>query len=520
MAGKRKTMSQIKQVLRQYKQGVKIKTIARNSSISRNTIKAYLKKIKMANWSIVELLKLDDPELNKKFHAGNPAYKEDRYDRLKDRLDYYANELKRTGVTKQLLWDEYRLDDPTGYSHSQFKHHLLQHTRTASPSMVLSHQPGEKLMIDFAGKTLSYIDQSTGEIIQCQVFVATLPFSDYGFAMAVRTQKISDFIHALSCCLQALGGAPQVIVPDNLKSAVIRPSRYESSLNQVMEDFSNHHDITVLPARVRKPKDKALVENLVKLVYNRVSARIRDQQFFSLGELNTAIFKNMRLHNQTRMQEKPYCREERFLAMEQQVLKPLPEEPFEIKTYKELKVAMNNHIRLSEDKHYYSVPYQHIGQKSQVIYTRTMVRIYVKGEKVATHIRSYSQGGYSTKKEHLCSTHLHYLNRSPDYYLEKAKEQSDKLYELFVQLFKTKRYPEQLYRSCDGLLSLQRKNEAKKMDKACEIAIANENYSYRFILNILQNNMTDHQETPSEIPLPIHGNIRGKDYYNQLTIKH
>ena len=317
-----------------------------------------------------------------------------------------------------------------------------------------------------------------------------------------------------------MGGAPQVIVPDNLKSAVIRPSRYEPSLNTVMEDFANHHQITVLPARARKPKDKALVENQVKLVYNRVTARIRNQQFFSLGELNDALFKNMRLHNQTRMQEKPYCREERFLAQEQPVLQPLPEEPFEIKTYKELKVAVNNHIRLTEDKHYYSVPYQHIGQKSQVIYTRNMVRIYIKGEKVATHIRNYHQGGYSTKKEHLCSTHLHYLNRSPDYYLAKAKEQSEKLHELFVLIFKTNRYPEQLYRTCDGLLSLQRKNEVDKMDKACQIAIDYENYSYQFILNILQNNMTDIQETPSETLLPQHGNIRGKDYYIQLTIKY
>ena len=407
MSGKLKSMSQIKQLLRLHQQGRKYKTIARDLGMSKNTVKSYLSKVSSANWSITALLHLDDPELEAKFYAGNPAYKDERYDYLKARLDYYAEELKKTGVTKLLLWEEYLKDTPDGYGRSQFGHPLLQHIRTASPSMILSHLPGQKLMVDFAGKKLSYVDKATGEVIECQVFVACLPYSDYGFAMAVHTQCIADFIHALWCCLIAIGGSPKVIVPDNLKSAITLPSRYEAGINRVMEDFANHYGITVLPARVRKPKDKALVENQVKLVYNRVYARLRNQIFFSLEELNHGIAEKMKLHNQTRMQEKPFCREACFLSEEKPLLLPLPETHFEIKTYKTLKVAQNNHIRLTEDKRHYSVPYQYIGQRAQVIYTRSLVRIYINGKQVATHIRNHSKPGYSTGNNHLCSAHQH-----------------------------------------------------------------------------------------------------------------
>ena len=249
-----------------------------------------------------------------------------------------------------------------------------------------------------------------------------------------------------------MGGAPKVIVPDNLKSAVTRANRYEPSINRVLEDFANHHNITVLPARIRKPKDKALVENQVKLAYNRVYARLRHQQFFGLDELNKAIAEKMLLHNQTRMQEKPYCREELFRAEEKHFLTPLAEQRFEIKFYKQLKVAKNNHIRLN--KHYYSIPYRYIGQNTQVIYTRTMVRIYIQGKQVATHIRSNQPGGYTTEKSPLCSAHQHYLDRSPAYYLNKAGAKSKKLHEFFGLLFNQNRHPEQLYRTCDGLLQL------------------------------------------------------------------
>ena len=519
MAGKPKSMSQIKQLIQLHQQGKSIKSIARGLGISKNTVKSYLGKVLSSKLNIEALLQLEDPILDGEFHAGNPAYKDERYEHFISKLDYFAKELQRKGVTKTLLWEEYRQSYPTGYGHSQFAYHLSQQLIARRPSMVLEHRAGEKLFIDFAGDKLSYIDPQTGEVIYCQVFVACLPYSDYSFAMAVKSQCVEDFIYALGCCLHELGGVPEVLVPDNLKSAIVKANIYEPDVNHALEDFANHYKTTVIPARARKPKDKALVENQVKLIYTRVYAKLRNQQFFDLTSLNKAIREKIMGHNQTRMQQKPYCREERFLADERHLLGPLPEQTFEMKYYRELKVAKNNHIYLTQDKHYYSVPYSFTGSKVKVIYTRSMVHIYGKGMQIAIHIRDHKMGGYTTDKEHLCSHHKHYLDRSPEYYIGKAKENSQELYQLLQLLFEQKRHPEQLYRTCDGLLSLQRKTDPDIFKKACQIAIEHQNYSYRFLLNILNNKMTAQQETKQEHPLPNHNNIRGKGYYAQITIK-
>ena len=526
MAGKPKPMSQIKQLLLLYQQGKGRKTIARTLGMSKNTVKEYLRKLEdiIANGkgtvTIDALVKLENPVLEVKFHAGNPAYKDDRYEHFKGQLDYFINELKRKGVSKNLLWEEYRQQRTDGYSYSQFCFHLQQQQVAAKPSMVLEHMPGEKLFIDFAGKKLHYINKETGELIECQVFVACLPYSDYSFVMAVKSQCSEDFLYALACCLAYLGGVPLALVPDNLKSAVVKANRYEPKINQALEDFANHYGTTVVPARAKKPQDKALVENQVKLIYSRVYAKLRNMTFFDIESLNQAIAEKAKEHNQTRMQQKPYCREERFLAEEKKHLMPLPAERFELKYYKELTVAKNNHIYLSQDKHYYSVPYKLIGQKAKIIYTRSMVYIFSKGKQVAVHIRGFKKGGYTTNKEHLCSQHRHYRDRSPGYYIQQAKKRSEALHELVSLIFNQNRYPEQLYKTCDGLFSLHRMAEADPFEKACKIAIEHQSYSYMFVKNILENNMTNPQEDIPDKPLPDHRNLRGKEHYQQLELNY
>ena len=519
MAGKPKPMSQIKQLLQLHQQGKGKKFIARSLGISKNTVKSYLAKTESMQLSIPALLALEAPVLEAKFHAGNPAYKEERFEDLKSRLDYFGRELSKKGVNRLLLWQEYKQSYPNGYSYTQFCFHLGQQLIARRPSMVLQHKAGEKLFIDFAGKKLSYVDPGTGEEVYCQVFIACLPYSDYSFAMAVKSQKTEDFLYALSCCLHELGGVPQALVPDNLKTAVTKASLYEPDINRAMEDFANHYNTTVYPARARKPKDKALVENQVKLIYSRVFARLRNQQFFDLSTLNQAIKEKVRDHNQTRMQQRPYCREERFIADEKHLLGPLPAQSFELKHYRELKVAPNNHIYLTQDKHYYSVPYTYIGTKVKVIYTRSMVYIYGKGEQIAVHKRKHQIGFYSTINEHLCSHHQHYLKRSPAYYMDKARKKSEDFHRLVELVFQQNRYPEQLYRSCDGLFSLQSKTEPTTFDKACRIAIEHQIYSYKFIQKMLENKMTEYEEEPTQPALPVHQNIRGKDYYQQSTLK-
>lgn len=513
-------MSQIKQILQLHMQGKKNKTIADALGVARKTVRKTLERAHAGGCSIDDLLALDDPGLESRLYAGNAAYTEEKFESLKTRLDYYAAELQRPHVTKRLLWEEYKSEFPDGYGHSQFQHHLLQHLRAKNPTMVLEHKPGEKLMIDFAGKTTSYIDRDTGEIITCQLFVACLPYSNYFFAIAVPSQKLEDFIYALTCCIAFLGGVTAVIVPDNMKTAVAKASRYEPDINQALEDLANHYGCAVLPTRVARPRDKGAVENHVKIAYTQVYARLRNRQFFSLDDLNKAILECVHRLNQTRMQNKDFSREDLFLAEEKQLLRPIPADHFEIKYYREYTVAKNCHIRLSQDRNYYSVPYTIVGEKVKVIYTRTLVQIYYQGNRVAVHTRDRAPHKYTTVKEHLASYHQHWLDRSPDYYIRNAARISDKLSELIKRKFDQDIYPELLYNSCDGILAAARKAESEKLDRACEIALDTGVYSLRFLERVLKYNiLTAAQESVNSTPLPKHQNVRGKDYYqNQLTI--
>lgn len=514
MAGKTTRMSSIKQLLQLHKQGTAIKAMARILHISKNTVKDYLAKYKALGLDFDRLLVMDDVALEAMFHSGNPAFKADeRYEELISQMAYLQKELSRKGVTRFVLWQEYIAQNPGGYKFTQFCFHLNQWQAASKPSMVLTHQPGEKLFIDFAGDKLSYCDKTTGEIIPSEVFVATLPASDYCFAMSVPSQRSDDFLHALEQCLISIGGVPKMIVCDNLKSGVTKASRYEPEINQALEEFANHYGTTIVPARSYKPKDKALVENQVKNVYRRVYAPLRNVQFFDLASLNTAIAQMVRKHNQTRMQIKPYCREEYFLAEEKHLLTPLPKENFEIKHYAQYKVAKNNHIQLSEDKHYYSVPYTWIGSTVKVIYTKSMVRIYARGESIAVHQRIKTRGGYSTQEEHLCSTHRHYLDRSPDYYIAQAAKVSIPFFNYVRAFFEQPRPPEQLYRQCDGLLNLARKTNRDIFDKACTKALVNEVYSYMFIKTMIENKALEIPPVQLIIPLPTHTNIRGREQF-------
>jgi transposase len=520
MAGKPKHMSQIKQLIRMHQRGAKIKTIARVLGISKNTVKSYLRKLETLKESHQELLKLDDPVLESCFHAGDPAYCDTRYASIEHRLDYYAKELTRRGVTRKLLWEEYRQQTPDGYGLTQFCFHLNQHLLRKTPSMVLEYQPGQKLFVDFAGKSECYIDAVTGEIIRCQLFVACMPYSDFGFAIAVPSQKIGDFLHALEQCLIFFGGVAEILVTDNLKSAVTKADRYEPDINRTLEDFANHYGITVMPTRAMKPKDKALVENHVKMFYTHIHARMRNEQHFSLGSLNDGILKRVVDHNQTRMQRKTYSRVECFLSEEKPLLKPLPAELYELKSYRSYKVAKNNFIYLSSDKHYYSVPYTYIGRRVDVILSHTKVKVYHGGKKIAQHVRSYDPRKlYVYEEEHLCSSHQHYRDRSPDYYIRRARALSAVFADFISCKFNCGVPPETLYRGCEGLISLARKTEPAILGMACEMAQIHENYSLKYLQNVIKNKTyIDGMNQPSKLPLPTHSNIRGREYYQNQAI--
>ncbi len=519
MAGIIINMSKVKQVLRLHAQGVSNRKIAGDLGLYKGTVNTYVRKIKEHEYSIEELLALDEPVLESKLFAGNPAYKQDRFEEFKGMISYWEEELKKPHVTRYLLWEEYRESHPDGYGYSQFCFHLGQIIKARKPGSILQHHAGEKLFVDFAGDAVSYINRESGEVIQTQVFVACLPYSDYAFVMAVPSQSTDDFLYALSCCLKHPGGSPKIVVTDNLKASVIKTDRYEPELNRVMDDFANHYGFAVLPARVRKPQDKASVENEVKIVYRRVYAKLRHHTSFSLEEINRALADKTREHNQTRQQQKGYCREEKFLAEEKPLLKALPEKDFEIKYYAKLRVAQNNCIYLARDKHYYSVPYPYIGEEAHVIYTRSLVRIYIRGVYVATHLRTIGFG-YTVVKAHMGSGHNFYHDRSPEFYIRQAGKHSELLAELFAVIFERAEIPEVQYKRCDGLLSLQRKTDPVIFERVCRYALDNDILTYQSIKRVMDakaymlNGEEEKQQGKKNRNIQ-HINIRGKKYYEE-----
>lgn len=413
MAGKPRPMSQIKQMIMLYQQGYAIKAIARSLSINNNTVKSYLYKIDEAKLNMNDVLAVDDPVLEGLLHSGNPAYRDPRFEDLKERLPHLEKELERVGVTRKLLWEEYKTSYSQGYGYSQFCYHFSQLSVFArSGTMVMQHEPAYKLYIDFSGKKLQYIDIHTGELINCEVFVAYLPYFNYCYAKAVSSQTIPDFIRALNDCLWFLGGVPKALMQDNLKSAVTKSDRYEPDINRSMEDLANHYDKVVVPARAGKPRDKSAVENHVKIIYTQVFARLRNRRFFDLESLNEAITSYVKKLNQTRMQNRSYCRQERFISNEKHLLGKLPTGHFELKHYTELKVDDNGHIYLGRDRHSYSVPYIYRRKKAQVVYTDRMVYFFVQGNQVAVHQRSLRPNSYTTNPEHLESSHREYMDIS------------------------------------------------------------------------------------------------------------
>jgi len=512
MAGTVTEMSTIKQLLQLHESGDSNRRIAKTLGINKGTVNDYILKLKAGNMDIKELLSLEEPVLEGKFMAGTAAYTDKRFEDFKELLPYFEKELSRKHVTRYLLWQEYLSKHPSGYRYTQFCYHLNQQSIARKPAAVLTHRAGEKLFVDFAGDRLEYIDKETGEIIPVNVFVACLPFSEYTFTMAVKHQTTEDFLYALSRCLEHLGGIPKILVPDNLKAAVVKADRYEPELNRVMEDFANHYGFVVIPARAARPKDKAKVENQVRIIYSRVYAKLRNDRFCSLEELNRALAEKTMEHNQTRMQRTNYSRREKYLAEEKHLLRPLPERDFEVKYYTELRVGQNNCIYLGRDKHYYSVPYTYIGEKVQVIYTRTLVRIFCKNERIATHQR-VTGFGYTTVGEHLCSAHRHYNERSPDYYIEAAKKKSVILAEIMTGIFTDSKPPEVFYKTCDGLLNLCRKTDPVHFERACQIAMAQEIFSYRYLKYLIERkSLLPEPEEYKPLPSP-KDNIRGNLYY-------
>lgn len=513
-------MLQIRKILQLLIQGMSVKKISRLTAVSRNTVKKYIARISRSGMLPDTLLNLRDEELAVWIYAEAESMQlSGKREILHGKLDHFENELSRTGVTRQLLWEEYRREQPQGFGYTQFCHYLTMQMERKNCVMHFEHKPGEKLMVDFAGKTMSYVNKDTGEIMTCQVFVAALAYSGYSYVEAVHSQKQEDFLFCLSNSLHYLGGAPQCILSDNLKSAVKRSNRYEPDFTSLCEQISVHYDFTWMATRVAKPKDKPQVESSVRTTYYRVYAPLRDKIFSSLEELNEAIRHQLLLHHALPFQRRDGSRESLFLADEKPLLKPLPAAPFEVKHVVEATVQRNYHVTLGEDWHHYSVPYIHVRERVKIIYTQKTVDVYLNLKRIAFHFRNKSKHGYTTLYEHMPTNHQQQQKVGGwdgNYFKQEAEKIGPDTLRVIEKVLSLKIYPEQTFRTCLGILRLGNKYGNQRLESACSRAITGSKVNYRIIKNILDNHL-------DQIPVPTtpnlfssiieHENIRGASQY-------
>ena len=513
MSQRRISMRKVREIIRLYEQpGLSQRQISQALGISRPVVSDYITKIKASGLSYQDIEKMPDDTLIEILQKNKAT--DERYKTLHTRFLHLTKELKRLGVTRQILWEEYIQENPGGYSYSQFCYHYQMWQNISEVTMHMEHKAGDKLFVDFAGKKLFVTDRRTGKKNEVEVFIAILGASQLLYVEASVSQKKEEWIRLNENALRYIGGVPRAIVPDCLKSAVTKSDRYEPDINPEYLDFARHYGTTILPARPAKPKDKALAEGAVRIAYSWIYAKLRDRVFFSIEELNIAILEQLELLNARTMQRPGVSRRELFDSIEKEELQQLPSEHYEIKKYKTLTVQFNYHIYLSDDCHYYSVPYHYKGRKVAVLFTERALEVYSGNVRIASHFRNKRKNGYTTQREHMPESHKWQDNWDPDKLLNWAKEKGDSVADVVEAILASRQHPEQSYKTCLGIISLSKTYGDLRLNRACKRAIYYDNCTYRMIKNILSNNMDQVDDNDDmAMTLPEHENIRGKNYY-------
>lgn len=507
-------MRKVKEVLRLYhEKNLSTREIAQSLGIGRSTVHDYLDRALKAGLGWPLSPELDDASLEHRLFPTRAPVSSGK--RQMPSMEYLNQELKKKGVTLQLLWDEYKQNNPDGYQYSQFCRLYHQWAEKLDPCLRQEYRAGEKLFVDYAGQTMEITDRETGEIREAQVFVATLGASNYTFAEASLSQDLPSWIESHIHAFEFFGGAPEILVPDNLRSAVTRSCRYEPDLNATYREMAEHYGTVIIPARVGKPRDKAKGESAVLQVERWALAPLRQRTFFSLPELNQALRVQLEILNRRPFEKLPTSRKVLFETLEKPALKPLPSDRFVLAEWKSAKVNIDYHIEV--DRHYYSVPYQLIHQKVEVRFTETTVEIFFKGKRVASHLRSHRPGKPTTVSEHMPKSHQRYLQWTPSRLINWAAKIGPCTQKLVSCILENRPHPEQGYRSCLGLLRLGKRYSPQRLESACARALILKAYSYKNVESILTKGL-DRQPLPvtsSQTPLPLmdHSNLRGRQYY-------
>lgn len=518
MSNKPITMNKIRQIIRLYTQSKGKTFISSQTGVSRNTVKKYIRVFNQLRTTYQDLNELTDQQLEELL--GKPTTVDielsARRGNARSFFPYMDKSLRGVGVTRERLWKEYIEKYPDGYHYTQFCILYNQWLKKVDPVMHIIHKAGDKLFVDYAGKKLHLLDKLTGELQEVEVFVAILGSSQLTYVEACWSQKKEEFIGACENALHYIGGVPQAIVPDNLKSAVIKSSRYEPTLTEAFEDFADHYQFTILPARAYRPRDKALVEGAVKIIYTKAYANMPGQYHTTIEDLNAELHIYQEELNNIKMKGRSYGRRQQFEEIERKTLQPLPALRYEFKRRSIVTVAKNGHVCLSEDKHYYSVPFKHIGHKVKIVYSNSTVEIYYHLERIALHKRIRSPFNYSTEEDHLASQHRFVSDWSPEKFITWADSIHPDV-KLFIEgILDKKQHPEQAYKSCVGILSFVKKVGKERLINACKRALDYGHYNYKIIQTILEKGLDQYNDNPEDSQqstMPLHENIRGEDYY-------
>ena len=511
MARERLSMRKVREILRlKFDRELSERKIAKSCSTSRSTVADYLERFETSglSWPLSETI--NDSELDARLF---PKPKDAGCNRSMPSMKYLHGELKKKGVTLQLLWYEYKQQHPDGYQYSYFCDLYQKWSGKLDVSLRQHHKAGEKLFVDYAGQTVPVKNAETGEIIKAQIFIATLGSSNYTFAEATATQSLPDWIKSHTHAFEFLGGSPHILVPDNLKSGVTRPNRYEPDVNPTYNEMAKHYGIAVIPARIKKPKDKAKVESAVKFVENRILAALRNHTFFSIAELNKVLAEKLRELNNLKFQKLDTTRYEMFIKTDRPALRPLPTKKYEYAEWKKARVNMDYHIEF--EQHYYSVPYQLLKEQVDIRCTNTIIEVFSKNKRVALHTRKFKQGAFTTNPEHMPKSHQQYLKWTPQRIVQWAYKSGPKTGQMVMGIMNSRRHQEQGFRACMGVMRLGKQYSDERLEKACGRAINIKSFSYKSVESILKQGLDKlpENEDAGKVKSIEHTNIRGKDYY-------
>jgi len=505
-------MRKIKEILRlKWEAGLSARQIAHSLSISHSTVLDMLRRAERAGftWPLPDI---DDATLEAKLYPGNPDPKRPRPE---PDMEYIHRELRRKGVTLQLLWWEYKQAYPDGLQYSQFCERYRRWHEKLDVVLRQSHRAGEQMQVDFAGQTVPVVDQQTGEVRQAQIFVAVLAASNYTFAKAVWTQDRHSWITAHCDAFEFFGGVPEVVVPDNPKAGVTRACRYEPDLNPTYAEMAAHYGTVVIPARPHKPRDKGKVENAVLVVERWILAALRNRTFFSLEELNQAIAEAIQRLNNKPFQKLEGSRRSLFETLEKPALKPLPSQRYEFAEWRKGKVNLDYHVEV--DHNYYSVPYQLVHHEVDIRLTVSTVEILHNGKRIASHPRAPGRGHYITQRQHRPTAHQQYLEWTPARLVSWAESVGPHTTKVVTRILETKPHPQLGYQSCLGLMHLGRIYGLDRLEAASGRALGCGTPCYRSIKSMLAKNLDQVplSTSPEELVTPSHENLRGPGYYAQ-----